>query len=256
MDTTRRDFLRAAGFTVVGAGTVVSALAGASSEEVSGEGGPRWAMVVDLKKCQKDAGCNRCREACHSRHNVPDLEDPRHEIKWIWKAPFEHVFPGHVGEYYDPKLKDLPTVVMCNHCDNPPCVRVCPTRATFRRADGVVVMDPHRCIGCRYCIVGCPYGSRSFNFVDPWPDRNPPNKDYPTRMRGVVEKCTLCPERIAAGEVPYCVEACEKAGIGALTFGDIADPNSAVRKLVESSGRTILRRKPELGTRPQVYYLL
>ncbi len=256
MDTTRRDFLKAAGFTVVSAGSVVSAFAGASSSEVSGGDVARWAMVVDLKRCQREAGCDKCWRACHTAHNVPDLDDPRHEIKWIWKAPFEHIFPGQVGEYGDLRRKELPAVVMCNHCDNPPCVKVCPTRATFRRDDGVVVMDPHRCIGCRYCIVGCPYGSRSFNFVDPWPDRKPPNMDYPTRMRGVVEKCTFCPERIVKGEVPYCVEACDKAGIGALTFGDISDPGSSVRKLVQSADRVVLRRKPELGTRPQVYYLV
>ena len=256
MDTTRRDFLKAAGLTVVSAGSVASAIAGASSSEVSRGDATRWAMVIDLQKCQKEVGCDKCMRACHRAHNVPQLEEVEHEIKWIWKAPFEHIFPGHVGEYTDPHRRGSETLVMCNHCDNPPCVRVCPTGATFKRADGLVVMDPHRCIGCRYCIVGCPYGSRSFNFVDPWPDRNPPNKDYPTRMRGVVEKCTFCPERLAAGEVPYCVEACQKAGIGALTFGDISDAGSAVRKLVQSTDRLVLRRKPELGTRPQVYYLV
>jgi molybdopterin-containing oxidoreductase family iron-sulfur binding subunit len=113
------------------------------------------------------------------------------------------------------------------------------------------MMDWHRCIGCRYCIAACPYGSRSFNWVDPRPYLNELNPDFPTRTKGVVEKCDLCEERLADGELPACVEACPA---GALHFGDLGDPASSVRKLLEE--RFAIRRKPGLGTEPQVYYLV
>jgi molybdopterin-containing oxidoreductase family iron-sulfur binding subunit len=141
---------------------------------------------------------------------------------------------------------------LCNHCDNPPCVRVCPTKATFRRADGIVMMDMHRCIGCRFCMAACPYGSRSFNFYDPrkFLPEVPPNKEYPTRTKGVVEKCTFCTERLVTGQLPYCVEAAK----GAMLFGDMSDAGSAPRKALRS--RFSIRRNPGLGTQPQVYYLV
>jgi len=141
--------------------------------------------------------------------------------------------------------------VLCNHCDNPPCVRVCPTQATWKRDDGIVMMDWHRCIGCRYCVVGCPYGSRSFNWRNPRPFVKELNPEFPTRTKGVVEKCTLCEERLAAGLAPACVEACK---VKALTFGNLADPESDVRKLLAT--RYAIRRKPELGTHPELYYLV
>jgi Fe-S-cluster-containing dehydrogenase component len=112
-------------------------------------------------------------------------------------------------------------------------------------------MDMHRCIGCRFCMAGCPYGSRSFNFREPLPYIKDENLEYPRRERGVVEKCTFCTERLAIGKLPACVEACKP---GALTFGDLEDPNSAVRKLLAT--RFTLQRKPELGTGPNVYYIV
>ena len=115
------------------------------------------------------------------------------------------------------------------------------------------MMDQHRCIGCRYCVVACPYGSRSFNWKDP---RSAPNlaelkNTYPTRMRGVVEKCTFCDERLARGEQPACVEACSEK---CLIFGDLEDAHSEVREILEK--RHSIRRKPSLGTQPEVYYLV
>jgi molybdopterin-containing oxidoreductase family iron-sulfur binding subunit len=128
-------------------------------------------------------------------------------------------------------------------------VRVCPTQATWARDDGVVTIDAHRCIGCRYCVAACPYGSRSFNWIDPAPYVRPPLAIYPTRTRGVVEKCNLCEERLADGGLPACVEACPER---AMVFGDARDPASEVRRVIRE--RRTLRRKPELGTRPQLYY--
>ncbi|HSC71078.1 MAG TPA: 4Fe-4S dicluster domain-containing protein, partial [Candidatus Methylomirabilis sp.] len=176
------------------------------------------------------------------------IADPAREVKWIWKAPFAKVFPAE-SEYA--ALKDVQVPVLCNHCDNPPCVRVCPTAATWKREDGIVMMDWHRCIGCRYCVAGCPYGSRSFNWRDPRPHIQALNPAFPTRSKGVVEKCNLCEERLARGEPPACVAACEEK---ALVFGNLEDPGSAVRQLLRT--RYTIRRRPELGTRPAIYYLV
>ncbi|MEK7403668.1 MAG: sulfate reduction electron transfer complex DsrMKJOP subunit DsrO [Acidobacteriota bacterium] len=211
----------------------------------------RWAMVIDPQKCLKDKGCTKCIEACHKTHNVPALAEARHQVKWIWKEPFGHAFPSEQGEHVREELKHQPVLVFCNHCDEPPCVRVCPTQATWKRADGIVMMDWHRCIGCRYCIAGCPYGSRSFNWVDPRPHIRQINTDFPTRAKGVVEKCTFCEERLAQGQPPACVEACPEK---ALVFGDLRDPQSEARKLLRA--RFSIRRKPELGTKPEIYYLV
>jgi molybdopterin-containing oxidoreductase family iron-sulfur binding subunit len=113
------------------------------------------------------------------------------------------------------------------------------------------MMDWHRCIGCRYCVAACPYGSRSFNWRDPRPFLNQINEEFPTRTRGVVEKCNFCEERLAKGELPACVVSCKEK---AITFGDLEDPNSVVRELLESNFS--IRRKPALGTQPEVYYLV
>jgi len=193
-------------------------------------------------------------EACHGVHNVPAIADPKEEVKWLWKEPLAHVFHERVHERSRRDLAGRPVPVLCNHCDNPPCVRVCPTQATFRRDDGLVMMDQHRCIGCRYCMVGCPYGARSFNWSDPRRHLTRIDPIYPTRTKGVVEKCTFCAERLAKGQPPACVEACKGVGVSALVFGDLSDKGSDVYKLVHD--RFLERRKAGLGTRPQVYYVL
>jgi Fe-S-cluster-containing dehydrogenase component len=213
----------------------------------------RWAMVIDERKCATRPDCHACIDACHTAHNVPHLQDPRHEVKWIWKERFDGVFADRVSPYTPAAAKERPTLVLCNHCDNPPCVRVCPTEATWKRPDGIVMMDQHRCIGCRYCVAACPYGARSFNFEDPQPALAT-RTDYPTRTKGVVEKCTFCAERLAVGQRPLCVEACEATGCGALVFGDAGDPGSQVSALLRSS--ELARRRPELGTSPHVFYVL
>jgi len=196
----------------------------------------------------QDAGCNTCIQACHRAHNVPRIPDPRHEIKWLWKEPFRNLFgPEAVPAVAQNRL----SLALCNHCDNPPCTRVCPTAATWKRADGIVMMDWHRCIGCRYCMAACPYGSRSFNFVDPKPYLAAAAPDFPRRTKGVVEKCNFCEERLALGKSPLCVEACPER---ALVFGDLNNPQSEVRRLLDS--RFAIRRHTELGTRPSVFYVV
>jgi molybdopterin-containing oxidoreductase family iron-sulfur binding subunit len=257
MSIPRRRFLELVGLGTAGAaGAGVAAAKVASSRTERDPGaaaGKRWAMVIDQRKCLTRSGCDVCLKACAQGHNVPAMADPRHAVKWVWKERHADVFPQLVSAYTPAEVQERPTVVLCNHCDNPPCVRVCPTQATFRRDDGIVMMDEHRCIGCRYCMVGCPYGARSFNFEDPRPHVAQP-VDYPTRTRGVVEKCTFCSERLAEGKRPLCVEACEAIGCGALVFGDAADPGSPVSTLLRSVD--LVRRKPELGTSPHVFYVL
>ncbi len=249
----RRFFLKAAGAVALGlAGGVLERVTEAQvAVESAAPGRTRWAMVIDPRACDEKEGCTACIEACHTAHNVPRIDDPRHEVKWAWKQSFEDAFPEQEAGVVDPALTARPVLLLCNHCDNPPCVRVCPTQATFRRDDGIVMMDWHRCIGCRYCVAACPYGSRSFNWVDPRPHIAHITEDFPTRTKGVVEKCTFCEERIGTGRAPACVEACPG---GALTFGNLDDPDSEVRRLLRS--RYALRRKPALGTRPEVYYLV
>jgi len=211
----------------------------------------RWGMVVDTRKIKSTHDLEPIIEACNRIHNIPTFENKHHEIKWIWEEEFEHAFPMQENEFLDEHLAAVGLPVLCNHCKNPPCVRACPTQATFKReSDGIVLMDFHRCIGCRFCMAACPYGSRSFNFRDPRPFIVEENPEFPTRTRGVVEKCNFCAERLAVGKLPACVEA---SG-GILTFGDLDDPSSEVRELLKAN--YTIRRKDSLGTEPNVYYIV
>lgn len=256
MSVSRRSFIKQSGCALLGAGVTGSALAapGRYEKAPGGSQGKRWAMIIDTKKCLQKSGCTACLDACHLAHNVPEIEEPMHEIKWIWKEHFKNAFPTQVHEYTEVALKDQPVVVLCNHCESPPCVRVCPTGATFKREDGIVTMDMHRCVGCRYCMAACPYGARSFNFKDPRPHIKEMTMDFPTRCTGVVEKCNFCAERLAFGKIPKCVEVCKSQGNGALMFGDLDDPSSGLVQTLMA--RHNIRRKTFLGTGPNVFYLV
>ncbi|MFP4475077.1 MAG: sulfate reduction electron transfer complex DsrMKJOP subunit DsrO [Desulfatibacillaceae bacterium] len=293
MDSTRRHFLKIAGVAAVGA-TASPAFANlllenfpaprgaARSDEALGQedlSKSRWAMVVDLTKLNARV-VQAAQEACHSVHNVPDFqalpdsemspgEKTRSEIKWIWPTGYENAFPNQMNQlprkqdahdqgFITGDITQVQPLVLCNHCEHPPCVRVCPTKATFQRDDGIVLMDFHRCIGCRFCMAACPYGARSFNWYEPVEaDRKvlkgggKVNPDFPTRTKGVVEKCNFCAERLSKGQLPACVEACENEE---LLFGDMNDRESVVRKVLRE--RFAIRRKASLGTQPQVYYLI
>lgn len=258
MDIDRREFLRLAGTSAL-----VAMLGGWEAVELLAPGevearylpkrealtAERWAMVIDMNKVDEETA-RECMAACHYVHNVPDIKDPKREIKWIWLEEFEHAFPGQRQEHVAERVAGKPFIVLCNHCDNPPCVRVCPTKATWKREDGIVMMDQHRCIGCRFCMAACPFGSRSFNWMDPRPFIKKGYAEYPTREKGVVEKCNFCGERLAKGFMPACVEASK----GGLSFGDLVDSESEVRKVLRT--HYTLRRKPYLGTNPQVYYVV
>jgi molybdopterin-containing oxidoreductase family iron-sulfur binding subunit len=257
MDFDRRGLLKVGGLTLLG--LLVKPGWQVFSKEEPAEPSPgaetlarkRWGMGIYLRKCWKEEGCRDCIDACHRIHNVPDMGTLKEEIKWIWREPYVKVFPEHEFEVTEEDYQQKPVMLLCNQCDNPPCIKYCPTRATWRREDGIVMMDFHRCIGCRYCMAGCPYGSRSFNWRDPRPFIKKVNLDFPTRTRGVVEKCNFCEERLAQGLIPACVEACKEK---ALVFGDLKDPKSEIREALKY--KTLYQRMPELGTKPKIYYIL
>jgi Fe-S-cluster-containing dehydrogenase component len=225
----------------------------------------RWGMVIDLDKC---TGCQSCSVACKAENNVPHGSPEEHIRR---TAPFWHkVIAVSHGEYPTLGIDLIP--MPCMHCDDAPCVTVCPAKATYRREDGIVIQNFRRCIGCKYCIVACPYGVRSFNYKEPEeeeyhrPDLPPDRADrgvwpFPQRVHGVVEKCTFCFHRIdqalregkkvGTEVLPACAEACPAH---AISFGDLDDPDSNVSRLLAS--RQWVRLREEMGTSPKVFYLL
>ncbi len=273
MKKSRRSFLKVAGIAAIGLGAAPAMNFAASdshgtahavkSKNHEALSAHRWGMVIDTNKINEEV-VEHVMEACHKAHNVPDFDhevdeekypntrpvNHKQEIKWIWEEHFHYAFPDKEDEFLAEKYHDLPFLVTCNHCKNAPCVQACPTQATFKREDGIVLMDFHRCIGCRFCMAACPFGARSFNFRDPRPFIEHTVPEFPTRSKGVVEKCNLCAERLAKGEQPHCVEASE----GAITVGDLEDPESDVRALLNE--HYTIRRKQSLGTEPSVYYVM
>jgi len=278
MDKQRRKFLKIAGATAlagISAPAVVKltsspALAssghgkaaehGAAEHKTEGHGGEdsakgvRLGMLIDMRKLYGHPELlEKVAAACIKVHNIPQIEGNKNEIKWIWDMPYENVFPEHSSYHASKITEENNFLVLCNHCDEPPCVRVCPTKATFRNEKtGIVAMDFHRCIGCRFCMMGCPYGARSFNWMEPRPYIKEYNPDFPTRMRGVVEKCNFCGERLALGQEPACVEAVKD--VGAIVFGDLNDPDSEIRQILDKEHT--IQRKPSLGTKPSVFYIV
>jgi molybdopterin-containing oxidoreductase family iron-sulfur binding subunit len=277
MDNKRRNFLKVAGISTLAglggtaivdrlvAGTNIAQAASTAShgtdhavgpkghEEQTSPSGNRYGMVIDIKKFQQDPSLGeKAVAACHAVHNVPQFPNKKDEIKWIWMTNFENAFPEKPSRFMDEATKSHQLPILCNHCDQPPCVRACPTKATFRNKDGMVVMDYHRCIGCRFCMAACPYGARSFNWREPADFVKNLNRDFPRRMRGVVEKCTFCDERVSAGKQPACVEACGESK--AIVFGNLNDPNSEIRKMLKENHT--IQRNPALGTIPSVFYIV
>ncbi|MBO4353137.1 MAG: 4Fe-4S dicluster domain-containing protein [Eggerthellaceae bacterium] len=252
----RRDFIKAGALTCVSG---MLALSGCTFQEVSNEevvkqsqkviGDKQYGFAINVTKLNELGIIDDIIEACHSAHNVPKIDDPKRSIDWIWTQSFSEAFIDYDSEYMDEKTLSLEYPVLCNHCTEPPCVRACPTQTTFKRSDGIVVMDYHRCIGCRFCMSACPYGARSLNFSDPRLYLDEVEPGYPTRSKGVVEKCTMCYELIDAGKLPICAEASQ----GAIVFGDLKDESSEIRKVLARAFS--IRRRVELGTGPNVYYI-
>ncbi len=224
---------------------------------------PRWGMVIDLDKC---VACQSCTAACRMENNTPiagkNQSDMGRTILWNEVLPFTD------GEY--PNVTETLIPRPCMHCDDPPCVKVCPVQATYQTEEGVVLINYERCIGCRFCTVACPYQVRYFNWFAPeWPEELKahlnPDLEVAPRPKGVVEKCTFCVQRLrkareqalaesrpftATDYVPACVETCPAH---ARYFGDLDDPSSLVSQLAASP--RAFRLQEELGTKPKVYYL-
>ena len=203
----------------------------------------RYGMAIDLQLC---FGCTECAIACKSNNNLPN------NMWWnkVMTDGGKHPDTSR-GTYPNVKMTHYP--VSCQHCANPACTKVCPVGATYRdEKTGIVVQDVDKCIGCRMCMGACPYEARSFNWDEPvYPVSFPlGDADAPRHHAGVVEKCTLCGNRIARGEVPACMEHCPGR---ARHWGDLDDPNSEVSRAI--AGRTLVRLLEEKGTEPSVYYL-
>ena len=201
-------------------------LALARSPEEAASALKRWGLLIDVEKC---SDCDACVSACHEENGVTGHDRPATDAQWIRKVSLRDRSTGHV--------QTLP--LMCQHCEHPPCVDVCPTGASFKRADGIVLVDKHTCIGCRYCVMACPFGARSF-IHEPVTGQKP---DVP-RGKGTVESCTLCVHRVDRGERPACVEACSEA----LVFGDLNDTTSEIHRRLKSEPSTQLRADLALNT--------
>ena len=206
--------------------------------------GRKWMMVIDLAKCD---GCKKCTAECNKMHHTPADRE--------WIKVFQMKDAQHTAPYWFPKP--------CFHCDNPPCTKVCPVDATFKREDGIVLIDNERCIGCRFCMAACPYSTRFFNWGRP--DNPPealaheysPETGYPRKI-GTVEKCDFCPDMAARGILPVCVTSC---GMGAIYYGDqnedaVTNSKGETERLSTLlEDRAAYRYLEELGTEPRLYYL-
>lgn len=236
-DMSRRDFLRSgsAVATVTLAPGITLMAFGGDADAAGADAGKRWGLLIDVNKCTPD--CTACVSACSSENGWQDTGHPDTDAQWIRKVDIKDMATGRAAS--------LP--VMCQHCENPPCVDVCPTGASFKRADGIVLVDKHTCIGCRYCMMACPYKARSF-VHEPLTDQKP----HAPRGKGTVESCTLCVHRIDKGGTPACVEACSATGHGAMMFGDLNDPNSEIALRIANYASTVLRS--DLGLAPGVRY--
>ncbi|MDH5547524.1 MAG: 4Fe-4S dicluster domain-containing protein [Gammaproteobacteria bacterium] len=228
----RRRFLAvsaaAAGVTLA-PGVMMFEVAQARSPSEAASRDVRWGMLIDSNKCK--TGCDDCVSACAKENGwANDTAPLAQKPQWIRKVNLTHKTTGHQAS--------LP--MMCQHCAEPPCVDVCPTGASMKRADGIVLVDKHICIGCRYCMMACPYKARSFvhEIVD--------HEDaYMPRGMGTVESCTMCVHRVDKGEMPACVESCKEQ---AIMFGDLNDPNSAISKRLKEYPSRQVRADLKLNT--------
>jgi tetrathionate reductase subunit B len=239
---TRRQFLGTstvlAGLAIA-PGVFLSKVAQAGDTEAATDKN-RWGMLIDTSKCA--TGCNDCVTACNKENGISGSHGPNTDAQWIRKVTLTDKQTGYV--------QSLP--LLCQHCENPPCVDVCPTGASMKRADGIVLVDKHICIGCRYCMMACPYKARSF-IHEVLHDQ----KSTAPRGKGTVESCTLRVQRVDANrgepdkskhQDPACVEACNATEHKAMWFGDLKDPNSEIAIELKKHGGQQLRADLQLNT--------
>ncbi len=206
--------------------------------------GKKFVMVVDLARCKN---ARKCMSACQKMHHLPE------DKEWLTVKLMKD--NDKAAPYWFPKT--------CFHCDNPPCVKVCPVDATFKRQDGLVLIDNERCIGCKFCMAACPYSTRVFNWEEPHQDmaghtkeNYSPETSVPSKV-GTVEKCDFCPDMIRQGLLPDCVTACPN---GVFYFGDenedvVTNGDETLRLSQLLKDRSAYRYMEELGTQPRLYYL-
>jgi len=212
-------------------------------ESRKGIDGKKFVMVIDLSRCKN---LKKCQSACNHMHHVHDAQN------WIKIYPMQDAEAS--APYWQPTT--------CMHCDVPPCVKVCPVDATFKRQDGIVLIDSDRCVGCRFCMAACPYSTRVFNWEDPHLPEEISHQHYSPetsvpQKKGTVGKCDFCPDMVRAGELPHCVSACPN---GVFFFGDMHE--DSVTNGAETFRFSYLirdkagyRLMEDLGTKPSVYYL-
>ena len=214
-----------------------------NAEERKGMAGKSFVMVIDLSRCKN---LKKCQAACDHMHQVHPGEH--------WIKVYDMQDAEHTAHYWQPTT--------CMHCDEPPCVKVCPVDATFKRQDGIVLIDSDRCIGCRFCMAACPYSTRVFNWEDPGLPKEIAQKDYSCetslpQKRGTVSKCDFCPDMTRMGMLPHCVSACPN---GVFFFGDmnedsVTNGSETFRFSELIKDKAGYRLMEDLGTRPRVYYL-
>lgn len=205
--------------------------------------GKKFVMVIDLSRCKN---ARKCQTACQKMHHLPEQDQ--------WLKVYKMQDAKSTAPYWMPKP--------CLHCDKPPCVKVCPVDATFKREDGIVLIDNERCIGCRFCMAACPYSARTFNWSEPEMPMDVLEAEYSPetsvpRRKGTVEKCDFCPDMLRQGKLPDCITACPN---GVFYFGDlnedtVTNGDETVRFSQLMNDKAGYRYLEDLGTEPSVYYL-
>lgn len=234
INDSRRNFLSKAaiaGTITLAPGVLLHQTAHAKPDDQAVSSDTRWGMLIDTNKCAK--GCTGCVDACNDEHALTGHDRPDTDAQYIRKVTLVEKQTKH----------EISLPMLCQHCESPPCVDVCPTGASFKRADGIVLVDKHICIGCRYCMMACPYKARSFvhEVVENQTLSAP-------RGKGTVESCTLCVHRVDKGDIPACVEACTADNHNAMIFGDLNDPESEISREMKKHGGKQIRADLNLNT--------
>ncbi len=237
INDSRRNFLSKAaiaGSITLAPGVLLHQTAHAKPDDQAVSSDTRWGMLIDTNKCAKS--CTGCVDACNEEFDLigsmPKSSEAQ-KTQYIRKVTLVEKQTKHETS--------LP--MLCQHCESPPCVDVCPTGASFKRVDGIVLVDKHICIGCRYCMMACPYKARSFvhEAIENQTLSAP-------RGKGTVESCTMCVHRVDNGDIPACVEACTADNHNAMFFGDLNDPDSEISREMKKHGGKQIRADLNLNT--------